>query len=285
MRCGRLTKIVLCVAILLPTGSAQGAENLPEGARSFSLAGQLQVVLTADWAERRSELPPPDELVASTPPMNFSDILILENRKTNAFLKVAFSDNPFLGSDAPSLDAQMHAGGSRGLVQYLFCFFLPPPRTCLAQAEAALEEAKRQEGARLAAELQLLASGQVRMSIPRTVSVRAKCEFTSTPLDFYAAQVSAGISLKRAGRATGMLRNFYVPPMERVELAGRTFFVFEAQGQRYVERDELDKYNLPEELRGRVPSFFGQWALNLHSRSFATRCAKTSRSSILSMGA
>ena len=59
------------------------------------------------------------------------------------------------------------------------------------------------------------------------------------------------------------MRSLYAPPMEEVEIAGRTFFIFEAQGQDTVERAQLDMYNLPEDLRGSRAHLF--WAIGAES--------------------
>lgn len=248
-----LQRIGLAV-VLIPAavaGSSQAQDTPP--ARSFSLAGRISVILTTDWAERGDEHPPPPNvLVASAPGILFTDILALENRKQHAVLKIAVSENPFFGGNGATLEAQMRAGNGETLAGHLFYFFFPPPRTCLARAKAAVDGARRAEEARVAGEKE-------ERRAPRIVSASTNCEFASTPGDFYSEQVSPGVALDSAGSAQGMLPSFYVPPMEQVELAGKTFFLFEAQGQRRIGRAELDKFNLPEEMIGARPFFF--WAI------------------------
>lgn len=244
------------VALAVWVGTSAGpapAQEVPAAVRSFSLADRLSVILTTDWVERRNEdPPPPNQLIASAPRFNFSEILVLENRKAHAVLKVAISENPFLGGNAPSLEARIHAAGGSALVNHLFYFFFPPPRTCLAEAKSVLEAARREEEARRENE-------KKERRAPKAISISRSCEFAATPLDFYSEQVSSGVTLNSSGAADGMLRSFYVPPMEQVEMAGKTFFIFEAQGQRYVDRAELDKFNLPENLRGARARLF--WAI------------------------
>lgn len=246
--------MTLRLALLLLSAAACWAQgqDAPEVRRAFSLAERVGVVLPVDWVERQDEHPPPPGLLAgSAPRLLFTDVLVLENHKRLSVLKLGISENPFFGGTGATLEAQMRAGSGQALAGHLFFFFFPPPRGCLARAKAALDAARRQEEARAAAAEEKRA--------PRVVSISTNCEFASTPLDFYAEEISTGVALNSAGRAEGMLRSFYLPPLEQVELDGKTFFIFETQGQRLVGRDELDKFNLPEDRIGARAYFF--WAI------------------------
>jgi len=162
--------------------------------------------------------------------------------------ELAVSDNPFLGSDAYSLDTKLHSGSR--LAEHLFYFFFPLPRTCLAQGYAAHQEERNgADRGEQSAGLQDL-------------QVRHECDSAPTLLDLFARQVVSGaVFLRRSGkeRVEGTFRDLVLPPMEQVDVNGLTFFVFEAQGQLPIERGELDKYNLPEDLRGGKAYFY--WAM------------------------
>jgi hypothetical protein len=67
------------------------------------------------------------------------------------------------------------------------------------------------------------------------------------------------VSLNSAGGSRGLFPSFYVPPTERVEIDGKTFFIYEAQGQGYVDRPQLDYFNLPEGWQGARAFLF--WAV------------------------
>lgn len=240
--------VIVAMGISVLTAPAQ---DQPAAARGFSLAERAWVVLTSNWVERENEAPPPPFLlVASAPPITFTDILTIENRKALSVVKLGISENPFFGSNPADLDARIQSA----LVQHLFYFFFPPPRNCLATAKAEVEAAWRKEQARAAAE-----SDEKEKRPPKPVSVIQWCDFSSTPQDFYSSQVSPGFALSSTGRAQPSLRRFYIAPTESMELAGKTFYIFEARGELMVDRAELDKFNLPEEMRGARAHFF--WAV------------------------
>ncbi len=257
----RLCAVFLVAALCAGwTAAGQRAADL----RDFSLAGRLTVGLPGEWmAQSTPPLPPPLLLAASAPRLNFSDLLVLENRTAPAVLEFAVSDNPFLGGQAPQLDADMHAENGRRMAEHLFYFFFPPPQNCLAQTKAEFEKAWRAEQQRLLESLREKSGNEkVNAPPPPRVNVSRNCAFNPTPLDFYAYQVSAAVVFSGSvdsQRGEGRLRSFYLPPMEQVEMGGKTFFVFEAQGRLPVDRGELDRFNLPEELRGARAYFF--WAI------------------------
>jgi hypothetical protein len=216
--------------------------------RPFTLGDRLTLSLAPTWIQRREvDLPPPPLMAASAPRFLFSDFLILENRHELMALKVGFSDNPFLGSDATKVDGQMHTPRrSDNLPAHLFYFFFPPPSGCLVQAKAAIERAENSQ------------SEDDRKS-RRTASVTHRCKFSPSPLDFYARRMSLGVRATSGGLAVPLdQEEFYLSPMEQTEIDGVTFYIFEARSRVSVDRQEIDFFNLPEDLRGHRVHFF--WA-------------------------
>ncbi len=220
--------------------------------------------MTADWsAHSDALLPPPPLFIASAPHLVFSELLLLENRTAPTILQLGVSDNPFLGSDAQQLDTRMH----ERLVRDLFYFFFPPPRTCLAGAKASFEEARRKEDERVRREEEEQEKNQKKPAVVRKAIILSQaCEFSATSPDLYAAQLSSGIILretKQGDRAEGPWRNFYLPPMEQVEIRGKTFFLFEARAAQVLERGDIEAFGLPDERRGARAHFF--WAIGANS--------------------
>ena len=216
--------------------------------RTFSLANRASITLTSDWVERTDTDPPPDRALAgSAPGAVFSDFLILENQKAPAALKLGFSDNPFFGSNVADLDLRLRL--KKGLLQYMFFYFFPPPRNCLAQARTRWTEVQRRyrEELRKEAERKREKDEKPR-SIPPPQPFSLNCEFGPATGDFFAQQFST--SLTWGERVSGSLREFYLPPLFEFERDGWTWFLFEAQSQRLIDRAELDHFGLAEELRG-----------------------------------
>jgi hypothetical protein len=221
--------------LLIPASHAQQPPPLP---RTFSIPPAVEIQLTTDWVElREQKAPPPSQLLPAAPRVNFTDVLALENRQAHALVEVLVSDNPFEGFNPQSLDQRMHAGQGAGLMEHFFYFFFPPPRNCLVLARAAVDAARSKDN--------------------EHPSVQRGCDFSPTLADFYASQISSGVSFHdKDGRP--IPRGFYVPGTESVELDGKTFFLFEALADRAIDRPEVDQFNLPDDLRGRRAHFF--WA-------------------------
>jgi hypothetical protein len=112
--------------------------------RRFSLSGGASIEVSPEWIEREQmPLPPSPRLAPFAPQVTFLEFTALENPKTHSVLRIATTTNPFLGGDEVALDVQMHraAGSGGGLVDYLFCFFFPPPRDCLDGGSEAYRKA------------------------------------------------------------------------------------------------------------------------------------------------
>ena len=219
----------------------------------FSLPSGTVIDLSDDWVAREPVwLPPLSSLATSAPQVSFSEIVVVENAGTHSLFEVAVSNNPFMGRDAESLDAQMHAsaGSGNSLVDYLFYFFFSPPRDCLDGGAEAYQKAKHKSHA----DEQTAPSPDLGISL--------YCRYSPTLSDFYSKQVSAGAVYRPtddAGRVGGMFRPFYLAPMEEVESGGLTFYVFEAQGQIPLDQETINYFNLPDDLQGAQADFF--WAV------------------------
>ena len=235
---------LLILALATPAAAQGGAPAQDRTSRAFTLGERVWVVLPAGWVEKpKEDVPPPSLLVASAPNLLFHDILVLENVRDHAVLKVAFSENPYFGTSA-QLDGQMRAG----MLAHLFYFGFPPPRSCIAETKAHVERKKREAEAK-----------RDKDDPPPLVSVTQLCQFASTPMDFYAEQVSPGFTMDSNGRVTPAFRSFIPLSMQQLDHAGYTFYIFEAQGQRLLDRPDLEKYNLAEDIRGARAYYF--WAV------------------------
>ncbi len=246
--------MMLCLFLLL-LGAPQ---------RTFVLADRVSVDLDRDWTERREAQPPPHEiLLPSAPRMSFTDILVLENRREPAVVKLGISDNPFFGITSQALDEQMHAppGRSYNLVDVLFYLFFSPPPACLVQAKGAWQDAKRKHEAAEEELKKLDATKNFTPSPPPEIS--QMCRFAPAPLDFFAKQISSQVIFRNPQRVDGVLREFYQPSMEMAEFDGKTFYIFELQCRRFVDREDLDQFGLAEDLRGARAHFF--WAVGAPS--------------------
>jgi hypothetical protein len=97
---------------------------------------------------------------------------------------------------------------------------------------------------------------------PAYMQVYYSCPLSDTLSDFYAAQVSAGITFQLTDNGTRVLApigDFYVAPMEQIEESGITFFIFEAQGMNAISSAAANRFHLPASAQGGQPDFF--WAI------------------------
>ena len=148
----------------------------------------------------------------------------------------------------------MHATNGTGtsLPDYLFFLFLPPSHSCMDDVLAKLAAASRPaepdpSGAEFSkSELQVTYS----------------CSYAPTLSDFYSQQLTTGITFRQAlngPRAYGDFKNLEMPPMEQVDFAGMTFFVFEALSHEQISENAVHYFNLPTETQGLHADFF--WAI------------------------
>jgi hypothetical protein len=138
-------------------------------------------------------------------------------------------------------DGQMHSANAFGntMVMNLVYYFSPQPRRCVARITGAM--------------------GQLRLSpASEIVPVSQLCQFGTTPFEFYSAQLSSSEFTRSGGiqQVAFRLADYYVPPMEIVEINGLTFYVFEAQGQSRLQQADLDRYGLPNSLCGAWTHYF-----------------------------
>jgi len=247
-----LSFLLLGTAIL---AAAPGA--LAQG--EFSLNGRVSISLSPGWTERRDVLPPPPApLTASAPRLRFSDILVLENRTSPGIIEIAFSDNPYIGSDSATLANRLQIGA--GALQHLFYFFFPPPRACLARFSAAFEAAKKKADEEHDRDDR--DSKRSRPSSLPDVNISGRCDFGPETREFFAEQISRSLTFRRSGsteRVESQIPRFYLPPMEQHEIGDMTFLVFEAQAERLVTRDDVEKYGFADEFNGARVHYF--WAI------------------------
>jgi hypothetical protein len=233
----------------------QARQPSKSGNTSYPLTNSVSVQLGKKWQPvSRKEVPPPDAIAAYAPPFHFSHMLLFSNAGKHAILQIATSNNPLIGRDSYWLDAQLHtpSGSGTSMADFLFFLFLPPSRACMKNAIDTHTAASRvpQNGNVSAGDMQVFYS----------------CEFSPTLYDFYASQVSAGLDFRygtTGGRAFGVYSDFYVAPMQRDEINGMTFFVFEALAGQGITADETAYFHLPYDLQGAQPDFL--WAIGAPS--------------------
>jgi hypothetical protein len=226
----------------------------------FSLNGRVSISLSLAWTERRDVLPPPPApLAASAPPLRFSDILVLENRTSPGIIEIAFSDNPYIGSDSATLANRLQIGA--GALQHFFYFFFPPPRACLTRLSAAFEAAKKKADEEHDRDDDRNSKRSRSSSLP-DVNISGRCDFGPEMREFFAEQISRSLTFRRSGsteRVESQIPRFYLPPMEQHEIGDMTFLVFEAQAERLVTRDDVEKYGFADEFNGARVHYF--WAI------------------------
>lgn len=248
---GNLCGWGLLLAATVSLGSSTPKAPLrPEEDKVHSLPSGISITAPPGWAPMKSELASPPELLASSsPPVHFTEILVLENSKEDSVLLLATSNNLLLGHDAYWLDEQMHSSSdsSMSLPNFLFYLFFPPPYACLTGAENGYTGTGRTP---------------VHGDEQPDLEVYLRCELSPVLPHFYAAQISAGVVLRKEEehlRAFGVLKDFYLAPMDIVESSGMTFYVFEAKGTERISSDEAKYFQLPGALEGSQADFF--WAI------------------------
>jgi hypothetical protein len=228
-------------------------------ARQFMLSSGNSVSLAPAWVEREQvRLTPPSRLAESAPLLVLSEIHAFDNYADHSVLVLAASNNPFLGRDARFLDTRMHAplGSGSALTDYLFYFFFPPPRSCIAGASETFESRAHD----------LDTDDSDHKENPRDFDISYDCIFTPTLPDFYSSEISRSLHVSRSGGKThweGYLQQFYLPPMVQIDSNGMTFYVFEAQGQSPLSLAKVNHFNLPDDLQGAQVDFF--WAIGAPS--------------------
>ena len=271
MTLGGIIRVAWCgfmvpgVAAQTPASPERGAEQSPRSSqvqpqlelKRFSLLSGTSIDLSPDWIEREQmPLPPSPRLARFAPQVTFLEFMALENPKMHSTLRIATTTNPFLGGDEVALDVQMHsaAGSGSGLADYLFYFFFSAPRDCLDGGSEAYRKAKNQ------AEL------PDHTAASPDLSIRTRCQHPPTLAGFYSRQLSPGVLFQLtngAELAGGIYPEFYLTPMEKVEVNGLTFYVFEAQGRMRLDLATVDHFNLPDAMQGAQADFF--WAVGAPS--------------------
>jgi len=267
-----------CVlAVVLSALAGNCLAQQPSVKRTLSLAGRIQVPLTTDWVKRIDIDPPPaSPLLASSPEFGFTDFLVLENRAEPAVVEIGLSGNPFLGRDAVWVDTEIH----RSFLSSLFYLFFPPPRGCLVRAQSAFEaELRKKEEEAEAGESGKKSKEKPRKEIGPT-SVTEPCVFSVTALDLFARELSPVIhhhGTRAEQHIQPKLRDFYLSPMEQLEIGRNTFFIFEARADHLLQLSTYNSSGCPTIARERRPTFSGPSARLPRSLLCATPSAKTCR--------
>ena len=241
MRCFLRKLVLSCAALAALSAGAQSdaAQQSAAPPRTFTLGGHAQIPLAADWTQRTDIDPPPlPALASSAPNFVFTDFLVVENRTAPAVFEAGFSSNPFIGSESGALGTRI---GPR-LLGVLFYLFFPPPRACLARGNAAVAQAQNKQ-------------------LP-PIMIRQACYFAPAPMDFFASRLSQVAVFRSTGSGTrvqGEFGDFYRPPMEQMDLAGKTYFIFEASSNVQLELATVQRFGLSDNLQGATVHFF--WAI------------------------
>ncbi len=247
--------MVAALAALGTLGQTSQVQQPPaEATQSFSLSNNISVELPTSWhAMDSDENPSPGLLAPYAPPFHFSQVVMLTNEKQSSVLLLGLSDNPLIGHDSYWLDAQMHApsGSGMSVLDLFFYFLFPPSHDCMDNALQNYTDATMTPSSEDA---------------PPLMRVTYVCPHAQTLSGFYSAQVSSGITFEQTNsgpRAYGVIRDFYLAPMEEADISGITFFSFEAQREGQIGRAAPAHYNLPESLQGSRSDFF--WAIGAPS--------------------
>ncbi len=222
---------------------------------TYSLTDNYSVDLDVEWVPTKSNDIPPPAPLATYAPFHLSGNLVMANAARGAILQFAISNNPFVGHDSYWLDTQMHSSNGSGgsglnLLDMFFYYFFPPSDACMHEVLTTYAPASR-------------------VSIddgPAYMQVYYSCPLSDTLSDFYASQVSAGVTFQHTddgNRVLAPVGDFYIAPMEQVDESGMTFFVFEAQGMNAVSSDAARRFHLPDNAQGGQPDFF--WAIGAPS--------------------
>ena len=256
MLCNQSLRLVLLACAALSAGAETiAAQQSTAAPKTFTLGGRAQIPLTADWTQRTDiDRPPLPALASSAPNFVFTDFLVVENRSAPAVFEAGFSSNPFIGGEPGALGTRT---GPR-LLGDLFYLFFPPPRACLARGNAAVAQARNKQQE----ELLRLPPEERQTAKQPPVVIRQTCDFAPAPLDFFASrlsQVTVFRSTDSGTRVQGEFRDFYRPPMEQVDLAGKTYFVFEASAETQLELATVQRFGLADDRQGATVHFF--WAI------------------------
>jgi len=225
-----------------------------EETQSYKLSSSISIDIPTSWhVSDADEDPSLGVLAPYAPPFHFSQVVLLTNEKQSAILLLGLSDNPLIGHDSYWLDAQMHApsGSGMSVLDLIFYFLLPPSHDCMDNALQNYTDAT------------ITPSSE---DAPPLLQVTYVCPHGQTLLGFYSAQVSSGVTFEQTNsgpRAYGVIRDFYLAPMEQADISGITFFSFEAQREGQIGRAAPAHYNLPESIQGSRADFF--WAIGAPS--------------------
>ena len=255
------TALVALAAADLAAPRSTPGQTPPEQLQRVTLRSGVSIDVSRDWVQRDpKEMPPSPPLARFAPPVTFLEFTEFENPSTHSALRIGRTSNVFLEQDETTLEKEMldtlmpgDAGSANGLMDYLFYFFFPPPRDCLDGGSEAFHMARVQASAN-------------QDTGARNLTVRNDCHYAPTVADFYSSQLSSGVEFQMTDgvpKVGGIYRQFYFPPMEKLESNGLTFYVFEAQGQTQLVLPTLNYFDFPDDLQGAQTDYF--WAVGAPS--------------------
>ena len=251
---GSIAVAIAALILLVALGPMHAQQPVAEATQVYALSSNISIELPTSWhAVKSDEIPSPGALAPYAPPFHFSQVATFTNEQKNSILLLGLSDNPLLGHDSYWLDAQMHApsGSGMSVLDLLFYFFFPPSPACMDNALQNYTDATMTPTSEDA---------------PPRLQVTYACPHSPTLSGFYSAQVSSGVTFEQTNsgpRAYGVIRDFYLSPMEQADISGLTFYSFEAQRQGQISKAAVGHYNLPENLQGSRSDFF--WAIGAQS--------------------
>jgi hypothetical protein len=251
---GLIVAAIAALVLLAVLGPMHAQLPVAEATQVYALSSSISIELPTSWhAVKSDEIPSAGALAPYAPPFHFSQVATFTNEQQKSILLLGFSDNPLLGHDSYWLDAQMHApsGSGMSLLDLLFYFFFPPSQACMENALQNYADATMTPPSEDA---------------PPRLQVTYACPHSPTLSGFYSAQVSSGFTFEQTNsgpKAYGVIRDFYLSPMEQADISGLTIYSFEAQRQGQISKAAVGHYNLPESLQGSRSDFF--WAIGAQS--------------------
>ncbi len=248
------------------SSSTYGSDGIDEkGGNIHTLANNVSITLSLNWAEASiTELPPPAELKNYAPPFHLTSILALQNLRSSSILQLAMSDNPLIGHDSNWLDEQLHkpAGTGMSVLDLMYYYFFPPSQQCMIDAQNKTIKATFAPSPAIESATATGAPPPSTEGTTPEMQLTYQCQHEQNLDGFFAAQLSNGITFVQTNggpRAYSVVPQFYLAPMERVQAAGITWYVFEAQRTDPVSTGAMSHYHLGVATEGAQADYF--WAI------------------------
>jgi len=219
------------------------------------IAADVSVQLPVAWQEVEIGSIP-TAIAVYAPPFHLTAILALQNSKQTSILQIATSTNPLIGHDSSWLDTQMHmpSGSGMSVLDLIFYYLFPPTSACIEQV---LTKDPKATFAPVP-----VTGNQTDSESGPVLQVSLGCKPSPTLEGFFSAQVSTGITFAQTNegpRAFASIAKFYLGPMERINIGGMTWFVFEAQRIDPLGPNAATNFNVPGAVQGAQSDYF--WAI------------------------